>query len=258
LDTVPPDGTLYVADTANRAIRKITPGGVVTTLVTTASLAAPAGLDISANGGTLFVADAGAHVIRAIALPGGAATLVAGVTGSAGCSEGSAGQTRLDSPADLVVADSGNLYVADTGNSRILEITPGGVTRTLAGSPAGEPGFIDANGTAARFDRPRGLILDASGTLHVADTGNSVLRRISPADEATTLLLSQTTPPGGENNNGGNDNGGETNNGGSGGGGGGGGGGGAPGAWFFFACAVITIVRLCKKFRGASHGCNRK
>jgi regulator of RNase E activity RraA len=140
----------------------------------------------------------------------------------------------------ILIGDVVNLYVADTGNSRILEITPGGVTRTLAGSPAGEPGFIDANGTAARLDRPRGLILDASGTLHVADTGNSALRRISPADEATPLLLSQTTPPattgtGGGNNNG-NDNAGGNNN-------AGGGGGGAPGAWFFFACAVIAVLR---------------
>ncbi|OAM90232.1 hypothetical protein AW736_08450 [Termitidicoccus mucosus] len=221
------DGTLYVADLLNSAIRTVTPGGTVATLVTTASLPPPAGLDISADGGTLYVADAGADVIQSISpfgtllplsyftdagsiyffgartsvvsvVPAGSSgepglrlgevTTIAGVSGSTGCTEGAAAGTLLHLPRAVARADSGNLYVADSANHRILEITPAGVTRTLAGSPDGEPGFLDAAGTAARFHSPSAIVLDATGTLHVADHGNNAIRRISTASDAVTTV----------------------------------------------------------------------
>jgi sugar lactone lactonase YvrE len=235
-----PDGTLYVADTANRAIRKIHPnGGGVTTL---AGIAAdsPVGLAVSQNGDRLYVADAGAHVIRSVSSFGWDTAVLAGDAGSAGCAEGAPGQARFDSPRDLLIAGDDTLYVVDTGNSRVLEILPDGSSRTIVGSPEGETGFRDGSGTSARFDHPGGITMDSSANLYIADTGNGVLRRISPADEVTTLLLSQTTPPAGENNN--------SDDSDSDSGGGGGGGGGAPGAWFFFAGAVVATMRIaCRR-----------
>jgi sugar lactone lactonase YvrE len=287
------DGTLYVADSLNSAIRTVTPGGTVATLVTTASLAAPAGLDISADGGTLYVADAGADVIQAITLHGalsqlprsyftagatlyvgalqkdggkplvipgdigapllrlGGVTTIAGVSGSTGCTEGAGAGALLHLPGAVARADSGNLYVADSANHRILEITPAGTTRTLAGSPDGEPGFIDAAGTAARFYHPSAIVLDATGTLHIADRGNNAIRRISPAGDAVTtaqLTLATTigtgTGAGDENTNPAANNG--TGGGGTG-GGGGGGGGDAPALPSLALLAVLLALRARRK-----------
>jgi streptogramin lyase len=276
-----PDGTLYVADLFNSAIRTVTPGGAVSTLVTTASFAAPAGLDISADGGTLYLVDAGADAIQTIALssgsvitypagshfyfgagvitnntewvaingsisdPGlrlGEVTTIAGVSGSTGCTEGAAAGTLMNFPWAVARADSGNLYVADSANHRILEITPSGTTRTLAGSPDGEPGFLDAAGTAARFYYPRAIVLDATGTLHVADHGNNAIRRISPAGDAVTtvqLTLAKATGTRAAN---GNTNF-PTNNTGD----GGNGGGGAPALPSLALLAALLALRTRKK-----------
>ena len=84
----------------------------------------------------------------------------------------------------MAVDSSGNVFVADTGNHRIREITPGGVVTTLAGSTEG---YKDATGTAAQFDNPKGVAVDSSGNLYVADTGNDRIRRITPAGVVTTL-----------------------------------------------------------------------
>jgi len=83
------------------------------------------------------------------------------------------------------VDSSGNLYVADSTNSRIRKITSAGVVSTLAGS--GTEGHHDGTGTAAQFNGPSGVTVDSSSILYVADNGNHRIRKITSAGDVTTL-----------------------------------------------------------------------
>src|SRR5690606_14292547 len=81
---------------------------------------------------------------------------------------------------------AGNLYVADERNHNVRKITPGGVVTTLAGK-AGESGDVNGVGEAARFWQPRGLAVDVNGNVYVADLGNDLIRKITPAGVVSTL-----------------------------------------------------------------------
>ena len=190
-------GTVYVADTSNNMIREITPAGVVTTLAgssggsgsadgtgAAARFSSPSGVAID-SAGTVYVADTENSTIREIT-PAGVVTTLAGTAGATGSADGTGAAARFSSPSGVAVDSAGNLYVADTGNSTIREITAGGVVTTLAGT-AGATGSADGTGAAARFDFPMGIAVDSAGNLYVADTGNSTIRKITPAGVVTTL-----------------------------------------------------------------------
>src|SRR5581483_11848843 len=81
---------------------------------------------------------------------------------------------------------AGDVYVADTSNDTIRMITPAGVVTTLAGT-AGQGGAADGTGSAARFNGPLGLTVDAAGNVYVADDGNDLIREVTPAGVVTTL-----------------------------------------------------------------------
>ena len=202
-------GTVYVADTANHTIRKITPAGDVSTFAgkpggagysnatgSDALFQQPAGIAIDGNG-NLYVADRLNHVIRRIT-PGGAVTLFAGGAGAPGIADGTTG-ARFNSPTGVAVDSVGNVYVADTANHTIRKITPppsgGGVgtVSTLAGSP-GLSGNANGTGTQARFNSPFGVAVDANGAVYVGDTGNHTIRRITAAGAASTLSGAPGTP----------------------------------------------------------------
>jgi sugar lactone lactonase YvrE len=85
------------------------------------------------------------------------------------------------------VDSSGNVYVADAGNSTIRKVTPAGVVTTLAGG-AGQFGSTDGTGSAARFNAPAGVAVDSSGNVYVADSGNSTIRYVTTAGVVTTLV----------------------------------------------------------------------
>lgn len=189
---------LYVADTGNHAIRKIAPGGMVTTVAGLAGTSgstdspprfnAPEG--IAALGGELYVTDTGNHTVRRVTLSGTVATVAgaAGAPGTADGTGGAGGTARFRSPAGIASIDT-TLYVADTGNHTVRRIaspsaaTP--VVSTYAGS-AGSPGHADAQGNSSRFSSPRGIAA-AGSVLFVADRGNHAVRRISSARNVTTF-----------------------------------------------------------------------
>jgi sugar lactone lactonase YvrE len=188
-------GNVYVADTGNNAIRKITPAGVVTTLAggptkggadgvgPAAQFDGPAGLATD-TAGNIYVADTGNCTIRKIT-PGGVVTTLAGRP-IEGAADGVGSEALFRDPQGIAVDSVGDIYVADTANDTIRKITPAGDVTTMAGE-AGVPGSVDGTGSAARFDRPSGVAVDATGSIYVADTENTTLRKISPSGAVTTL-----------------------------------------------------------------------
>jgi hypothetical protein len=190
-------GTVYVADTLNNTIRKITPLGAVTTFAGTAGSAgstdavgpaarfsAPQGIAVDATG-NVYVADTGNSTIRKIT-SGGSVSTLAGTAGSFGATDSVGAAASFDTPSALAVDGSGNVFVADTANSTIRKITPGGSVSTWAGT-AGVFGSNDANGPSASFTAPQGIAVDGSGNVFVADTGNSTIREIDSAQNVTTF-----------------------------------------------------------------------
>ncbi len=190
-------GVIYVADTANAMIRRVGTDGSVTTFAgssstrgnvdgvgTAATFGGPLGIAID-SAGNLYVADAMNHTIRKITSAGTVSTL-AGSAGVSGFADGTGAAARFNYPAGLAVDAAGNVYVADQSNNLIRKITPAGVVTTLAGLQ-GVSGFSDGAGSLALFNQPDGVVLDSAGNVYVADTGNSTIRKITPAGVVSTL-----------------------------------------------------------------------
>jgi|DewCreStandDraft_4_1066084.scaffolds.fasta_scaffold06561_5 sugar lactone lactonase YvrE len=197
---VDPTGAIYIADTYNHRIRRVSPEGVITTVAGTGA-AGFAGDDGPASAarlnypfalaldreGNLYVADKENHRIRRISKDG-KITTIAG-TGAAGYSgdEGPAARAQLDTPSGVAVDASGNVYIADTYNNRIRKVTPDGVIVTVAGT--GRFGYAGDGGpaTAARLALPMGVVVDQEGNLYIADYLNRRVRRLSPDGTITTV-----------------------------------------------------------------------
>ncbi len=196
-------GNLYVADTENHTIRKVTSGGVVTTLAgragvggssdgtgTNALFYQPQG--IALDGATnVYVADTGNYTIRKIT-PAGVVTTLAGSAGNSGSTNATGSNARFYEPEGIAVNAAGSLiFVADTWNHLIRQVTSAGVVTTLAGF-AGNAGTNNGTGTSAQFNQPQGLTVDAAGNVYVGDTGNQTIRKITAAGVVTTLAGSPT------------------------------------------------------------------
>jgi sugar lactone lactonase YvrE len=190
------ENNIYVSDSAN-TIRKITPIGVVTTLAGSPGIAGASdgiGSDARFNdphglaadkAGNVYVADSGNHAIRKIT-PAREVTTLAGSPGQAGSADGTGSGARFYYPEGIALDAAGNIYVGDTLNNTIRQITPGGVVQTLAGDPA-QYGGADGTGSAAQFNSPMGIAVDAAGMVYVADSGNNTIRRILPGGLVATL-----------------------------------------------------------------------
>ena len=190
-------GSLFVADTENYTIRKITPDGtnwIVSTIAGTAGRngsADGAGQDalfynpysITLNpDGNVYIADAANQMIRRLA-PSGTNWVVSTIAGlgGPGAIDGVGSDARFNTPEGVAVNDNGEAYVADYNNSTVRKITPQGgswAVSTIAGS-AGNPGTNDGAGLLARFNTPLGVAVDAFGNAFVADNGNHTIRKIS-------------------------------------------------------------------------------
>jgi len=176
-------GNIYVADTYNNRIRKVSLSGEVTTIAGngtagfnngnggTAQFFNPGGIAIDQQG-NLYISDRGNYRIRRIT-PGGQVSTFAG-SGLQGDEDGTAALARFNAPLDLVIDNEGNLYVTD--NHRIRKISAQGVVSTVAGST---PGYADGDGVSAKFYYPAGMGLDAQGNIYVGDLLNNRIRKIS-------------------------------------------------------------------------------
>jgi len=182
--TIDAAGNLYVADTWNHSIRRVTPNGEVSTLAgdaehdfadgegSSARFNYPHGIAIDATG-NLYVADYGNNRIRKVTPAGEVSTLAGG--GDSGFADGQGENARFDAPSGIAIDVTGNLYVADNNNNHIRKVTPKGEVSTLAG---GRRGFADGQGSEARFRNPDGIVVDATGNLYVADQKNNRIRKI--------------------------------------------------------------------------------
>jgi len=182
------NGDIYVADTGNQLIRKIT---VSTDMVTTyagngtpalvngallsSSFASPYGITIDGSG-DILVADAANNVIRKITVATGQVTTFAG-TGQQGLTNGTTATATFYHPGALIYDASGDLFISELGNNTIRKITPGGAVSTYAGT--GTAGSADGAGTVATFQQPNGMAFDSNGNLYVADQLNNKIRKIS-------------------------------------------------------------------------------
>ena len=175
-------GAIYVADFSNNRIRVIS-AGVVSTMAgngSTLQFYYPSGVATN-NHNLVYVADLNNHRIQGIinfSLFTFAGSSVAGYVDATGPA------ARFNQPAGVALAPDGTLYVGDAGNHAIRKITPAGVVTTLAG---GSVGAADGTGTAAKFESPGALALDAQGNIYVADGGNYYVRKVTPQGVVTTL-----------------------------------------------------------------------
>ncbi len=223
---VSPDGnTVYVADTGNHKIRRITfQGGdimnsanwLVTTIVgtgslggnysqlpgNTATLNTPIGL-VMDGGGNLYVSEYNGNRIRRVQFLGGNpsqasswnCTLVAGDSSvvaptGANTDSNSGFGARFNHPAMLAIDSSGRIYVADSTNSRIRVVTTDGATSTLAGGISGDTpvsAYADGPGATAHFQNPFAIAIDQAGLIYVGDSTGERIRQITQGGNVTTI-----------------------------------------------------------------------
>jgi uncharacterized protein (TIGR03437 family) len=199
-------GNLYISDSSNQRIRRVSSDGTITTVAgngvtgfsgdggpaTGASLAFPLGMAMD-SGGNLYVADGNNNRVRRIS-PAGVITTVAGDgVGHFAGDLGPATSASLNVPEDVAFDGAGNLFIADAGNNRVRKVDSSGLISTLAGT--GENGFSGDGGpaTAAMLNFPWGLTTDATGSVYVADRVNNRVRVVSGSLTGLPTLADNST-----------------------------------------------------------------
>lgn len=199
-------GSVYVADSGNHRIRKISPGGIISTIAgigtfgfngdnqaaVNAQLNRPASIALDASG-NLYIADASNHRVRKVATSGTITTVAGnGVAGYSG-NGGSATSASLRFPVGIALDSASNLYIADAGNHVVREVTAGGIIFNAAGNGTGagtDQGSFSGDGGAAvsaGLNTPEDVVVDSAGTLFIADTANYRIRKVTPSGAISTV-----------------------------------------------------------------------
>ena len=190
-------GNLFIADSYNQRIRKVTPAGIISTVAgdgtpgfsgdggpaTAAQLGTPKGVAVDASG-NLFIADSYNQRVRKVTPAGMIFTVAGEGTGGVGGDGGPATAAHV-SPNAVAVDASGNLFIADSSD-RIRKVTPAGTISTVAGYGYGFSGD-GGPATAAQMGDPEGVAVDASGNLFIADSGNGRIRKVTPDGIISTV-----------------------------------------------------------------------
>jgi sugar lactone lactonase YvrE len=203
-------GNMYIADTDNAAIRKITKAGVISTLargdthaMDSREISGPKGIAVDADG-NVYITDGMRYtpfgpkepfnynpLVRKYTASTGLVSIIAGIPGYTGFKDGPGSVAGFVRPLGMVIDTANNLYLADSGNHDIRTIDCACNVSTLAGSihPFGYAvsGTEDGIGGAARFNNPSGVALDASADLYVTDTDNNTIRKVTKAGVVTTF-----------------------------------------------------------------------
>ena len=194
-------GNVYIADSSNGRIRKVSSGGTITTVAGDGefSYAGDGGPALSADlnspyavaadaAGNLYIADQYNGMIRKV-LPTGYITTIAGAYTDGVTGDGVAAITaRISQPQGVAVDSAGNVYFSDWGNHRVRKVSPDGIVHTVAGT--GQAGYSGDGGlaTSARLNNPTGVALDAAGNLFIADSANGSIRKVYPDGYITTVV----------------------------------------------------------------------
>jgi sugar lactone lactonase YvrE len=202
-------GNLYISDSYNNMVRKVSPAGIISTFAgtgaalfdgdnvpaITASLSYPAGLALD-SAGNLYIADATNQRIRKVSATTGLISTVAG-NGKPGYQQSDDGHAAvnamLNSPLGVAVDATGNVYIADCANSRVRIVSPAGIIATYAGNGgytfSGDTGLA----TNASLDFPNAVALDSSGNLYIADSGNQRIRMVSATTKTISTVAGDAT-----------------------------------------------------------------
>ena len=199
-------GNLYIADSGNNVVRKVNTSGIITTVAgdnslggnysgdgyaaTGAALNYPTSVSVDGSG-NLYIADSDNFVIRKVNTSG-IITTVAGDNSLGGNYSGdgyAATGAALNYPDDVVVDGFGNLFISDTGNGVIRKVNTGGIITTMAGDNSLNGGYSGDGyaATSAALNSPNGIVLDGSGNLYIADSGNNVIREVNTSGIITTF-----------------------------------------------------------------------
>ena len=189
---------LYIADTKNNCIRKIDTSGNVTTFAgnrtagfangtgTSAMFNSPERIIFDPVNNLLYVADTLNYRIRKVTLSGNVTTFAG--SSSYGCQNGVGSTVQFKKPEGMVLGSNNNLYVSDSECNCVKQITPSGISTTLAGN-VDASGYLDDIGTNAKFNAPKGMVIDKANTfIYVADSLNDRIRKIDLYDSSVTTF----------------------------------------------------------------------
>ena len=198
-------GNIYIADTNNNRVRKVSPGGVITTVTGAGgvgfspALSQPSAVFVDGSG-NLFIADPGNYQIREVSASGVITTVAGSGTFGFSGDGGPATASDLNQPQGVFVDASGNIFIADTASFRIRKVTASnGNISTVAGN--GTQGYAGDGGlaTSAELNNPTGVFVDSAGNIYIADSGNNRVRKVSTSGNITTIAGTGTAGYFGDN-----------------------------------------------------------